>query len=416
MKPFWKRMDKFFTYPFHANPLILLVTIAFFSAVLRGMPMGWLLRMLLSAAMLNYAYLALRRTAQGDLTPPKMYDEALTAGVGAVLAQVVLFILLGVAGIFIGAQLGGAAMIIYGIVVMFFLPSMLIILVMDGNPFRAMNPASFMALPFRIGGGYFIMWLFLLFLMFAPGSLLYLVSEYVPTFLNEFLDGVFGNYYMLVAYHLMGYVLLQYHSELGYDIDYEDMKDSDKVSVVKADNRATEAAKHTAFLFTEGKHDEAIEYISRYQALEGEFSRELSERYFALLKIKGEKDKLVAHGPILLDLLAENNAKAKALDAYGVCMGADPGFSPEPGALFKIAGWLAETGNPKGAINAYGKFTKSFPDNRDVPIAYFRAAQIFNDRLMNPKKAKSILTGLLKKYPAHDIAPKVKNYLQHIGG
>jgi len=43
--------------------------------------------------------------------------------------------------------------------------------------------------------------------------------------------------------------------------------------------------------------------------------------------------------------------------------------------------------------------------------SYFRAAQIFNDRLMKPEKAKRILNGLIKKYPDHEMLPQIENYL-----
>ncbi|ACL05410.1 hypothetical protein Dalk_3723 [Desulfatibacillum aliphaticivorans] len=416
IKPFWTRIDKFFSYPFHANPLILIIAIAFLDAVLLSAPLGWFFRVFLSALMLNYAYLALRRSAQGDLTPPKMYDEALTAGAGPVLSQLVLFVLLAVAGGMITGLAGVLGLVFYGVIVMFFLPSMLIILAMDGNPIRAMNPVVFMALPFRIGGGYFIMWVFLVCLLFAPASLLYTVEAVLPPFWYEFFGGLFSNYYMIVAYHLMGYVLLQYHDKIGYEVKYEDIKQSDEQTAAKPDNRAAEAAKRTTFLFAEGKYDEAIEYIEQHRAQGGELPQELSEKYYALLKMKNKKAPLLAHAPDLLDQLTESNAKVKTLDVYGECIKIDAAFLPEPKALLKIAGWLAETGNPKIAISAYNKFAKSYPDNRDVPLAYFRAAQIFHDRLMNQDKAKGLLKGILKKFPDHAIAPKVKNYLQYIGG
>jgi len=50
-----------------------------------------------------------------------------------------------------------------------------------------------------------------------------------------------------------------------------------------------------------------------------------------------------------------------------------------------------------------------------VPKSYFRAAQIFNDRLLDPQKAKKILNGRLATYPDHDIIPFVSRYLGQMG-
>ncbi len=84
-------------------------------------------------------------------------------------------------------------------------------------------------------------------------------------------------------------------------------------------------------------------------------------------------------------------------------------------ALFKIGGWLNESGDGQAAIGAFNRLTKAHPQDPLVPKSYFRAAQIFNDRLMNPQKAKRILNGLMKKFPEHDIIPFVERYLGEMG-
>jgi len=58
---------------------------------------------------------------------------------------------------------------------------------------------------------------------------------------------------------------------------------------------------------------------------------------------------------------------------------------------------------------------KAFANATQVPKAYYPCAQIFHDRLMDPPRAKKILSALIKKYPEHEIIPQVKNYLNHMG-
>jgi TolA-binding protein len=62
-----------------------------------------------------------------------------------------------------------------------------------------------------------------------------------------------------------------------------------------------------------------------------------------------------------------------------------------------VAGWLNETGKTKAAVAVYNLIVKSYPENSLVPKAYFRIAQIFNDRVMNTEKAKKVLSVIKTK-------------------
>ena len=115
------------------------------------------------------------------------------------------------------------------------------------------------------------------------------------------------------------------------------------------------------------------------------------------------------------DLLVGAGQKADALAVYAECVGADSGFNPSAPALYKLAGWLNETGKARKALNAYSRLTKGHPHDPLVPKAYLRAAQIFHDRLLNPEKAKTILKAVIKKYPDHEAIAQIKAYLNHIG-
>ncbi len=130
--------------------------------------------------------------------------------------------------------------------------------------------------------------------------------------------------------------------------------------------------------------------------------------------MKKQTAELLRHGVDYLDLLAAKNEKTKALEVYHECRTLNPKFLPSATALYKLGGWLNETGKTKEAVGTYNRLVKAYPDSPMLPKAYFRAAQVFNDRLMNPDRARKILKGLLNKFPDHEIAPQVKNYLASI--
>jgi tetratricopeptide (TPR) repeat protein len=123
---------------------------------------------------------------------------------------------------------------------------------------------------------------------------------------------------------------------------------------------------------------------------------------------------MLEHGIIHLEFLLRNNQNQKAFEVYSQCLLKDPAFSPPPLILFRLGKWMVEDGKIKEAIGAYNQIVKVYPNDPLVPKAYFRAAQIFHNRLLNPSRSKKILNSLIKKYPNHEIIPQVKAYLGHL--
>ena len=133
-----------------------------------------------------------------------------------------------------------------------------------------------------------------------------------------------------------------------------------------------------------------------------------------LLKMRKRNKELLEYSVAHLDILSAENKKNKAIEVFTECRAINSGFMPTAPALFKLAGWLNETGKTKAAVAVYNMLAKTYPDNPLVPKAYFRIAQIFHDRLMNREQAKRALDLLLQKYPNHDIVPQAQSFLARL--
>ncbi len=213
----------------------------------------------------------------------------------------------------------------------------------------------------------------------------------------------------------MGYVILQYHERIGYQVDYEDFSDPSTEPVEAGEIDPDEPVLNAVNpLIQDGKLDEAIEQIKQMTQAQGIKGVNLSERYYNLLKMKKRTQELVEYGDKHLDLLVADNNKNKALHVYAECLKLRPDFLPGADALFKLGGWLNEGGKTQPALGVYNRLIKQYPQNPIVPKTYFRVAQIFHDRLMNTDKAHKMLGALKSKYPEHDIIPQVENYLANI--
>jgi len=417
--PFWKRLPRFFLYPFTARPLLLMVVLSALAALLSGAGIfGLLTAVAVWGVAFKYAYAVLQSTASGNLTAPKLNGPALYENFGPVIKQVGIYVAIFFTAGIVFAKLGMALGIGFIVLATIFLPAMIILLVTTESLIQAINPMMFVSLAVRIGWGYLLMYFFYSILGGAPALLGRHVIQYLPPAMHVFLFTFVKIYYTFIAYHLMGYVILQYHQDIGYQVDFEDFKDerSETDSASPAlDDPDSLLLRRVNQLIKEGNHEGAVNVIESETGAEGISDPLLSQRYFTLLAMTGARDKLPAHGRSHLDLMVRDDNKAEAVDVYLQCLAVDPNFSPSARALFKTGGWLDEAGKSKEAIGAFNKLTKTHPGDPLVPKSYFRAAQIFNERLTNPQRAKKILAGLLKKYPGHDIVPFAQRYRQHMG-
>jgi len=414
--PFWNRMPRIFAYPVSIAPLILMAVLALATMFFSGPGLfSVLMKGSLWLIVIKYSFESLKATASGNLKPPPVNAETISNDFGQVFKQFVIYIALFFAFGWISAQVGLAVGIAFLLAALFFVPSMIMLLVTTGSLIHALNPVMFVGLTFRIGWAYLLMYFFLFLLGSAPAYLFQFLIKFLPAETHLMLYGFAESFYTIISYHLMGYVILQYHDRIGYKVDFEDFKDPDaeeyKPKEVDPDE---DVLREVAPLIQEGKLDEAIATIQKMTLHQGIKGINLSERYYTLLKMKKRQADLLEHGVGHLDKLTDKNQKTKALAVFSECRKMDTNFLPAADALFKLAGWVNETGKTQAAVSLYNLLVKSYPQHPLVPKSYFRIAQLFHDGLMKTDKAKKILSALQMKYPQHEIMPHVENFIARL--
>jgi hypothetical protein len=416
--PFWKRIPRFFLYPFYTRPLALMLGLSVIAALL---PKTGLLSVVGAVGIwgmtFKYAYAILKNTMGGDLTAPPLNATNLYKDFGPVAKQVGIYAAFYFVVGFVFVEIGRGVGIPFLMLATLFLPAMIMLLVCTESLLAALNPVMFVSLVVKIGWGYLLMYFFYSTLAGAPALLGRQVLIHLSPMPQIFLFTLLKIYYTFISYHLMGYVILQYHEALGHQVDFEDFKTQDAAKAGGADAvESPEALLHKRInqQIKDGDHENALRTIERETGGKGISDPLLSERYFTLLKMTGAEG-LLAHGRNHLELLVRSQKKNAALGVYRDCRSADPTFAPSAGSLFKLGGWLDEAGQSKEAVAAFSTLTKTYPQDPLVPKSYFRAAQVIHARLLNPDKARTILAGLIKKYPQHDIIPFVKRYLAQMG-
>jgi tetratricopeptide (TPR) repeat protein len=336
----------------------------------------------------------------------------LTGDISIVFKQIAFYIIIGFASNWVANNMGFMVSALFQIAVILFTPAMIIMLVATESLIAAINPVLFISMTWRIGWSYLLMFLFLLMLKFAPLFLWQYLLSYLPGTIQLFLLPIAIIYYLFVAYHLMGYVLLQYHEEIGYDVDVEEEELIADGTIEKHVGKS-EILNRVDMLIQDGKVDEAIALIKEETA--GNISDiHLAERYYKLLNIKQIIPEMLSHAKLYLDLLVKQKAGQQVCKVYQDCLVKDSEFLPSSETLLKVAGYLNDSAKPEEAVQTYNRFIKADPKNKLVPKAYFLAASVINEKLKNKPKAVSILNAVVKKYPNHEIIPYVQRYLKQI--
>jgi tetratricopeptide (TPR) repeat protein len=411
--PFWNRLPHFFLYPLHPRPLAFMIMLAAASVLFAGPGLvNGLMGIAIFGVLLKYSHAALTKTARGSFTPPPINAETISQDFQLVFKQLAIFIIIGFATVHVIAVAGAWVGIAFLIAAVLAVPAMIIVLVATKSLLNALNPVVCGGMVWRIGWGYLVMYLFLAILAAAPGLLTRYFIAYLPAASHVFLFNLAKCFYTIISYHLMGYVMLQYHEEVGYEVD-ADEKDSFLSKDAAADEASSQLLTRVDIFIKEGKIDDAISLIKGETP--GDMTNlDLAERYFNLLKIKQLIPDMLKHARRYLELLAEAKDKTRLREVYAACVAADPGFTPGAAAVFKIAGCFNDAGDPKDAIQVYHRFIKAYPKDPLIPKACFLAANIISEKLKNPQRAAGLLKGVLKAYPNHDLVPHIQKYLKQV--
>lgn len=415
LPPFWNRLPRFFVYPFYLKPLALNILICFAMVIFSGeFFYNKIAQFTLWGIWLKYSFAALNLTASGNLNPPDLNQKTLSHDFSIVFKQLGIFIVLSLAmGLVIGT-FGPGAGVVFKIAGLFMLPSMVIILVSSQSLSRALNPMAFIGLTIKIGSGYFIMYFFLLALGSAPSILLNTILGYLPERIAPLIIQFAINYYTLISYNLMGYVLLQYHEEIGHEINLADFAKEKTTTQTTEEKPADPLAGEVDMHLKGGNYDQALQILQTEINEKNSTDINMHSRYFMLLELQQNTEAMLKHGKPYLDLLVTAGKQTKACETYILCSDHDIMFAPKAANLAKLAGWLKQSGKIKESIRAYSAFTRLYKQHPMIPNVYFRAAEIFNEKLNQKEKALNMLNALIKNYPNHDIMPYVKQYIKRI--
>lgn len=214
--PFWRRIDASFRYPLKKELLIFIAVISFLTAVFSFFPVPLMvgLNILLTGVMIKYCFNCLSETAAGHMEAPDI-TSAYEGGVTLVFRLLAMFVIASVAIGFlfvkVGPFVGGLATFFFVIA----LPAVIIIFALSESMIEALNPARLVSLIHAIGLPYALI-LALLMIMIASVDVLSAIIGFEESVVILSLQAFISNFYSVVMFHLMGYMIFQYQHRLGF--------------------------------------------------------------------------------------------------------------------------------------------------------------------------------------------------------
>ncbi len=395
IRPFWDVIPQFFLIPLKGAGVIALLL---FTSLATFFPHLFIL-IAVFFLVIKYGMEILQNTAEGRLNAPELSFKVLNENYELPFKQLFLFLL----PILLMTQASSfTAFIIISNIILFYLfvlPASVMTLAYTHSFFAAINPFTLISLIGRIGWSYGILYVFLLFLNGGASAAYYFLVGDSPD-ASIFLALLFQIYFAWVMYAMMGYVLYQYHEDIGYELP-EDSIEEDKDSTVLARfHHLVETENYAA------AQDELRDVV-----LLDPDNLDLRMKFHKIVKMAGDNKQLVMHGTGLIKRLLEKRKLVDAVNVYLDCVKVDPEFRPESDVHYlPLAEEMRRMRLYKQAIKLSNGFHQRYPKSKQIPYLYLLVTKIFIEDLTMDDKAKPILSLLQKKYSDHEIALEVKRY------
>lgn len=314
--PFWNRLPDISRYPFRGGALYTLIALAVGQTLLGWLPIVGGLLWVLSC---KSAFEMLQSSADGHTEAPPVASGLDNSLVWKYLVMQILGLLVPIA---IGLITTPAIGVLLFIALLIAQPAAIMGLALTGSLERGLSPGLWMEVMRRVGWPYLALVGLLLVIQLSAANAASLLDAVLPAFLARAVAVTFSLWSMFATFHLMGYLIYQYHEVLDYaPASHELAKVRPPLFDRDAQLLATVGEKVQQGDTAGARELLGAEIRSRLVGSEGH------ELYRRLLQQAGDTRGLVEHGRTFLHLLLMEKQDKRALALARECLELDPRFS-----------------------------------------------------------------------------------------
>ncbi|MEP7044663.1 MAG: hypothetical protein ABI843_16470 [Dokdonella sp.] len=404
--PFWERLREICLYPAHPAALTTIAALALAQLVASYLPLGLFIGLIVWVALYKYAFECLRASANGRLEPPEIgFDVGDELGRQQILLQLVFIVV----SLFFFALLGPFAGVVVLLLLGFAYPAATMSLAMDESLLGALNPGQWFAVCTRFGWPYLAVVLLCLVIFISQAYAQSMVASVLPGILATLITAFISNYAIVATFHLMGYLIYQYHDDVGYT-------PMPPLAALRnaADDPDQGLLDEAAELLRDGHPQEATDHLGDSIRARGG-SDAMHAQYRKLLALTDRRDEQLRHGREWIGTLLAQGKDRRAIEVARECLGLDADFQPaEADQVTRLAVTAADASSTDLALQLVSGFHKRYPKHPDIAHNYLLAAKLLAERKGKDNEARALLDQLARAYPEHPLAPDIAAYRQFL--
>lgn len=386
--PFWNRLREITLYPIRGASLVTLVALVVCSLFGMLPVIGWIISILTWLAAYKYAFEILRATADGRLEAPETVlgvDDGVVWRMFAMqfIYAVIFFVALAVGGLVFG--------LLTLVAIVFLQPGCFMALAIDGSLTHALNPATSFGVVTRIGWPYLAVFALLFVIQASAAMAGNWLSDVMPPLLGNLAIKLFSFWGLFATFHLMGYLVYQYHEDLGY------VPESHQHSLPTLPDRDRELLDQAEAQIRDG-HAETGLALLRAEVRTRSVTVETHELYHRLLRQGTDANERDEHTRQFLNLLMLEKQDRRALGLLREALDDDPDFVPMQIADGERLAERAQlSGQAQLAVDTLRAMLRKYPKSPNAPRWGLEASLLLVDRFGRDDEARELLEQALTR-------------------
>lgn len=370
-EPFWRRLDQSFRYPLNVSAAVLIVGISILNSVVLYLPFAILWQLMLEGALMSYCFACLKQTAVGKFKAPSIT----AAYEGGLLLLAKLFVIFMIMAIFVGLifyLLGPLVGNVAAVIAIASIPAAIILFGFSDSLIEALNPVKQFRLIAAVGLPYGLFLAFILVMTVSVG----IISELIGSRFTEvstMLQATVANYYTVVLFQMMGYMIFQYQGELGFTARADQGKGK------KLRDDAERAKLFIDILAKEGEFKLLLKKL-RTDAKKFPDDPYFAKQYFEFILAIRNTEIIDEVGSFYLGYLIKHQEIHLLNLAYKRILQVKPDFKAATADIrHRLAHVLRQSGDPKTAVKVLNHLHKEFPDYAKLSAAYVLMAECLEE-------------------------------------
>ena len=238
------------------------------------------------------------------------------------------------------------------------------------------------------------------------------LMKHLPFWLNNPLGNFIEFYFILVACHMIGYVIYQYHDVLGLRAAISFDRAEIRLDPKKEVNPLLMELNR---LVADGQYGRVIELLE-IELRKNWDNNDTHDRYQKALFAAGLQTKAKDHARDFISKLINEKRFFMAIDLCEKWLKLDPTFKlNDSHQLYDLAAAAHLVKKDSFALELMRNFDKKYPEHPHIPQLYLLTAQILSEISDKNQEAMDILQTLITSHPDHPLVSEARQFLSTLG-